>query len=114
MPEDHINFSKSFRTNAFAFSLETHFKRLSLLLSARYLNRPDNWILGHEARTQGVTTEKVRDAFHSHLTPQNMVIAITCTADDLLEDIKKLPHVTEVYVQQHDKPWDPRCVFQNH
>jgi zinc protease len=112
LPEDHINFSKSFRTNAFAFSLETHFKRLSLLMSARYLERPDNWIMGHEARTQAVTAPQVCAAFARHLKPDQLVIAITCTAKDILEQVKALPGVTAVYVQAHDKPWGPQRVFE--
>ena len=113
LPEEELEFARSYRVNAYPFSLETHPKRLALLMNARYLDRPADWVIGHIERTSGVTTDQVGSALEAHVSPDNLVIAITCTADDILEDVKELPGVREVWVQAYDQPWEPKRVYSS-
>ena len=45
-----------------------------------------------------------------HLKPSDLVISVTCTAKDLLGQIKKIPGITELWVQPYDRPWNPVSV----
>jgi predicted Zn-dependent peptidase len=114
LKEEEVNFSKSYRSNAFPFSLETHPKRLRLLLNSHYMDRPEDWIMSHNQRVAQVQTEDVTKAFSENLEPNKMIIAITCTADDIIEGIKELPGLTELWVQPYDQQWAPYAVpFDN-
>ena len=114
LKEEEVEFSKSYRTNAFPFSLETHPKRLRLLLNAHYMERKEDWIMAHNQRVSSVQAKDVTQAFQEHLDPSKMVIAITCTADDIIEGIKELPGLSELWVQPYDQPWKPYAVpFDN-
>jgi zinc protease len=114
LKEEEVNFSKSYRQNAFPFGLETHPKRLRLLVNAHYMDRPKDWIMGHNRRIASVRTEDVASAFEQHIDPSKMVIAITCTAEHIIEGIKELPGLSELWVQPYDQPWKPYAVpFDN-
>ncbi len=108
-PEE-LTFAKSYSTNAFPFSLETHPKRLHMLMAARYLRRPARWIVDRNARIAAVDLEATRAALGAHLDPKNLVVSITCTASELLDELRTVPGITEILVQPYDRPWAPEPV----
>ncbi len=105
-----VDFARQHRTQAFPFQLETHGRRLSLLLDARFLGRPKDWVRSYEERVSAVTSEQVASALQRCVHPDNMVIAVTCTAADVMESIRALPGVSKVLLQAYDGPWDPQPV----
>ena len=105
-----VDFAQQHKTQAFPFQLETHARRLSLLLDARFLGRPKDWLRSYEERVLAVTHEQVAGALQRNIDPHNMVIAVTCTAADVIDSIRALPDVSKVLVQAHDGPWDPQPV----
>jgi len=110
LTEEEIGFAREYSAQVFPFALETHPKRLNLLMGTLYLQRPKDWILNHTKRLHGASYERVSESLSRHLTPDNMVIAITCTADEIMDEVRAIPGIKELWVQAYDQPWNPRRV----
>jgi len=110
LTEEEIGFAREYSTQVFPFALETHPKRLQLLMGTLYLKRPADWILNHTKRLYDASYERVSESLSAHLDPDNMVVAVTCTAADILDEVREIPGLSELWIQAYDQPWNPRRV----
>ena len=54
------------------------------------LGLPSDYYDTYAERVRAVTLESATEAVKAHLDPDNLAIAITCTADDLRDDLQRL------------------------
>jgi len=95
--------AKSYLVKKYPFLIDTAQKRMSQRLEVYTLGLPDDYVSTYRANLERVTREDAMKAAKKYFTPDNVFIAIVCTASGLKDAVAKLPGVTSVEVKAFDQ-----------
>ena len=103
LTDEEIEFARRYLLNAFPFMVETPTLRAAQLAKARLLGHPDGFVDSLTARIKALDVEHVRDAVRRRLDPENLLIAVVCSAESLGDRLRALPGICAVSVHPHDE-----------
>ncbi len=87
-PEEDIGFARDYLARGMALQRDTASARLTLKLRQKLLRLPEDYYDTYAERVREVTPASATDAVAQHLDGQNLAIAITCTADEIRDDLR--------------------------
>ncbi|MBL8788784.1 MAG: insulinase family protein [Deltaproteobacteria bacterium] len=84
--------------NSFVFTVDTASRRLSELVSTRLLGHPDSWLDGTVDRLRQVTHADATRAMRAHVSADDLVVTIVCSARELEKELAAWPRVKSLEV----------------
>lgn len=88
--EEEVAFARDYLARGIALQRDTASARLTLKLRQRMLGLPEDYYENYAERVRGVTLEQAVTATKESLDPKNLAIAITCTADELRDQVAEV------------------------
>jgi len=90
--------------NSFVFTVDTAARRLSELISTRLLGHPDAWLDDTVNRLRQVSHADAIRAMRAHVTPDDLVVTVVCTARELEKELAAWPRVKSLEVVDWKTP----------
>jgi zinc protease len=103
---DELGATKSYLKNGHVFSVDTPERKLSELVGARLVGRPDDFVDTYVDHIEAVTLDQVNAAMARHLTPNDMEWVVLGTASDLTESLAALSRVDVMETHDYRMPLD--------
>jgi zinc protease len=85
-----VAFARDYLARGHALQRDTASARLTLRLRQRLLGMPEDYYDTFAERVRAVTDAQANEAVARHTDSQNLAIAITCTADEIRDDLRRL------------------------
>ena len=103
-PED-VTFARDYLARSMALQKDTASARLTLRLRQELLDMPRDYYDSFSEHVRQITPEQANDAVATHLTPDRLAIAITCTAAELIGPLRELlGDEVEIEIIPYDSP----------
>ncbi len=102
LTQEEVTFAKKYLVNSFAFRLDSPEKILEEVIEAEIEGRGLEDLDTYVARMDAVTLAQVQSAVERHISPENLLLVMLCTAARFEESVRALPHVTTVKIVAHD------------
>ncbi len=103
LTDEEIDFARGYLVNAFPFSVETPALRAAQQVRAVLLGRPADFLETYLAKVKALSADEVRAAVRRHLTPDDLVVVMVCSAPELREAVGALTGVTAVEVHPYNE-----------
>jgi len=104
LSDEEITKAKSYIINSFPFSLETAQKRLERELGSLMLGRDKSYLDEFTQRIDAVTSDDIRRALKTHLSPERIRLSVLGPADQLVPQLDALPWTGNIQVMSYDEP----------
>jgi zinc protease len=105
LPEEEVLFARDYMAKSMALQQDTASARLTLLLRQEIFGLPSDYYATLADRLRQVTPAQATQATADHLNDQDLVIAMTCTADQIMEPLRNaLGDEAEITVIPYDSP----------
>jgi zinc protease len=98
-----FDFAKKYMANSRCFEVDTAPKRLEPRLDVALFGLPTGYWDEYEKHLAAVTLSASRKAVAEVISPDDLVIAITATASDIVPSLEKLPGIRSVEVVPYDR-----------
>lgn len=95
---------KRYLINSHPMTLETAEKRLHEQLACRLLGRATSWIDEFVAVVRDLTLDEMNEAVRRHMTPDDVLTTVVCTAEPLMERISAWGRPSTTQVIDFDTP----------
>jgi hypothetical protein len=87
MPEDKLEFMKSFEKNQFPFQIETPQRKLAHMMAEKYYGTY-GFVDHFESEVERVTKEKIDRAAQMYLSPENVaIVALVSDAEGFIKEV---------------------------
>ncbi|MGB2804179.1 MAG: pitrilysin family protein [Candidatus Zixiibacteriota bacterium] len=87
IPEDKLEFIKSFEKNQFPFQIETPQRKLAHMMAEKYYGT-FGFVDHFESEVEGVTKEKIDRAAQMYLSPDNVaIVALVSDAEEFIKEV---------------------------
>lgn len=96
--EDEILKAKASLLNSFVFSVDSPSKVLGKFLTYEYFGYPSDWLTRFRNGIERVTRERVRNAAHTRIKPEQFVILVVGPREGTASALARYPTVTELDV----------------
>jgi len=102
--QKQISFAKKYLLNSHCFEVDTATKRLEPRLDVELFGLPHDYWERYEEQIRGVKLGPAKTALAEVLSPDDLIISLTATADDVVPGLEALPGVRSVEVIPYDTP----------
>lgn len=103
LPEEHIEFAKSYMSSQYPFLLDTPHKRLAMALDVVLSNKPKDYVENYVKSVEAVTVDGAKVAINGLLRPTDLAVVVVGDPA-LAESLAALPGVTSF--RQISYSWD--------
>lgn len=108
--DDELSFTKRYLRRSHVFEIDTAQKRAQQRLEAELLDLPAGYHEGYTERVRAVSRRQADRAVAQHIDPQNLVIAVVGSHDEIGAKIEAaIPGLTSKTVVPYDLELSPGC-----
>ena len=98
-----LSFAQRYLVNGHCFDRDTPSKRLEADVDVALLGVPRRYVHRHDELVKNVTREQAVQATRARIHPNNLVIVVVASADDVASAFESLPGVRTVDVVPYDR-----------